>query len=101
MSVAALLSGALVWGLIWYPFRELNLVGVDGVLATMLTYLLALAMFTGTLLKRLRILGRAGRRLQQAAGGLLVVMGLLMVTGQLEVIAFWLIETFPSLSTIG
>lgn len=63
-------------------------------------FLLA-AMFTGTLLKRLRSLGKAGRRLQQAAGGLLVGMGLLMVTGQLEVIAYWLIETFPALSKIG
>jgi cytochrome c-type biogenesis protein len=63
-------------------------------------FLLA-AIFTGTLLKRLRALGSAGRRLQQAAGGLLVVMGILMVTGQLEIIAFWLIETFPALSRIG
>lgn len=60
-------------------------------------FLLA-AMFTGTLLKGMRSLGRLGRRLQQGAGGLLVVMGLLMVTGQLEAIAFWLIETFPVLS---
>ena len=63
-------------------------------------FLLA-AVFTGTLLKQLRALGGAGRRLQQAAGGLLVLMGLLMVTGQLETIAFWLIETFPALSRIG
>ena len=63
-------------------------------------FLLA-AIFTGSLLKRLRSLGRAGRRLQQAGGGLLVVMGLLMVTGQLGAIAFWLIETFPSLAQIG
>lgn len=63
-------------------------------------FLLA-AIFTGTLLKRLRSLGSAGRRLQQGAGGLLVLMGMLMVTGQLEVIAFWLIETFPALSNIG
>lgn len=63
-------------------------------------FLLA-AIFTGTLLKRLRSLGRAGRRLQQTAGGLLILMGFLMVTGQLEIIAFWLIETFPALSRIG
>ncbi|MGI9436880.1 MAG: cytochrome c biogenesis CcdA family protein [Geminicoccaceae bacterium] len=63
-------------------------------------FLLA-AVFTGFLLKSLRSLGSVGRRLQQAAGGLLVVMGLLMVTGQLEVIAYWLIEAFPTLSQIG
>jgi hypothetical protein len=29
------------------------------------------------------------------------VMGLLMVTGQLEVVAYWLLETFPALANIG
>jgi hypothetical protein len=28
-------------------------------------------------------------------------MGLLMVTGQLELIAYWLLETFPVFATIG
>jgi len=59
------------------------------------------ALFTGTLLTRLKSLGRTGRNLQRGAGGLLVAMGLLMVTGQLEVIAYWLLETFPTLATIG
>jgi cytochrome c-type biogenesis protein len=63
-------------------------------------FLLA-ALFTGSLLARLKALGRAGRNLQRAAGGLLVGMGLLMVTGQLEVLAFWLLETFPALASIG
>jgi len=62
-----------------------------------LPFLLA-ALFTGTLLRGMRSLGRVGRRLQQGAGGLLVVMGLLMVTGQLEVIAYTLLETFPALA---
>jgi cytochrome c-type biogenesis protein len=65
-----------------------------------LPFLLA-ALFTGALLGRLRALGRAGRNLQRAAGGLLVVMGLLMVTGRLEQIAYWMLETFPALGTIG
>jgi cytochrome c-type biogenesis protein len=65
-----------------------------------LPFLLA-ALFTGTLLARIKALGRAGRHLQRAAGGLLVVMGLLMVTGRLEVIAYWLLETFPALASIG
>jgi cytochrome c-type biogenesis protein len=63
-------------------------------------FLLA-ALFTGTLLSRLRALGRVGRNLQRAAGGLLVAMGLLMVTGRLEVLAYWLLETFPGLASIG
>jgi cytochrome c-type biogenesis protein len=63
-------------------------------------FLLA-ALFTGTLLGRLKALGRTGRNLQRAAGGLLVAMGLLMVTGQLELIAYWLLETFPVFARIG
>jgi cytochrome c-type biogenesis protein len=65
-----------------------------------LPFLIA-ALFTGALLGRLRALGRAGRNLQRGAGGLLVVMGLLMVTGRLEQIAYWMLETFPALGTIG
>jgi cytochrome c-type biogenesis protein len=65
-----------------------------------LPFLLA-ALFTGALLARIKALGRAGRALQRVAGGLLVAMGLLMVTGQLEVIAYWLLETFPALANIG
>jgi cytochrome c-type biogenesis protein len=65
-----------------------------------LPFLLA-ALFTGRLLGRLRTLGRAGRNLQRGAGALLVAMGLLMVTGQLEILAFWLLETFPVFATIG
>lgn len=37
----ALLSGALIWGLIWYPYRVLAAAGLDGVTATGLTYGLA------------------------------------------------------------
>ncbi|GAB1232314.1 DMT family transporter [Ferrigenium sp. UT4] len=42
MPVAGVLSGALVWGLIWYPYRALQDAGISGVTATFLTYLLAL-----------------------------------------------------------
>ncbi|MFZ2162687.1 MAG: DMT family transporter [Sideroxyarcus sp.] len=52
MPVAGVLSGALVWGLIWYPYRELQEVGVSGAMATFLTYLLALA-FGAFMLPRL------------------------------------------------
>jgi len=40
--VVGILSGALVWGLIWYPFRILNEMGVAGPVATMLSYMLAI-----------------------------------------------------------
>lgn len=42
MPVAGVLSGALVWGLIWYPYRALQDVGVSGPMATFITYLLAI-----------------------------------------------------------
>ena len=45
LPVAGVLTGALVWGLIWYPYRELQAIGVSGPLATLLTY--ALAMLCG------------------------------------------------------
>jgi drug/metabolite transporter (DMT)-like permease len=42
LPVVGVLSGALVWGLIWYPYRVLQSSGVSGAMATMLTYLLAM-----------------------------------------------------------
>ncbi len=42
LSVTSVLTGALVWGLIWYPYRILQDAGVSGALATFLTYLLAM-----------------------------------------------------------
>ena len=42
IPVAGVLSGALVWGLIWYPYRALQDVGISGAQATLITYLLAM-----------------------------------------------------------
>lgn len=42
IPIAGVFSGALVWGLIWYPFRVLQDAGVSGPLATLLAYLLAM-----------------------------------------------------------
>jgi drug/metabolite transporter (DMT)-like permease len=48
-AVLGLLTGALVWGLIWYPYRALEQVGVSGSLATLASYgvglLVATALF--------------------------------------------------------
>lgn len=49
MPVAGALSGALVWGLIWYPYRVLQDAGVSGTLATLITYLLAMLFSMHTL----------------------------------------------------
>ena len=42
LPVAGILSGALVWGLIWYPYRMLQEAGVSGSLATLITYFVAI-----------------------------------------------------------
>ena len=65
-----------------------------------LPFLLA-ALFTDVLLERLRQLSRTGRQLQRVSGLLLAVVGVLMITGQLEAMAYWLLETFPALGRIG
>lgn len=40
-AVAALLTGAFVWGVIWYPYRVLRDAGIAGLAATTLTYAVA------------------------------------------------------------
>ena len=42
LPVAGVLCGALVWGMIWYPYRALQDMGISGTLATLLSYMLAL-----------------------------------------------------------
>jgi drug/metabolite transporter (DMT)-like permease len=43
-AVLGLLTGALVWGLIWYPYRVLDASGASGLHATLITYALALGL---------------------------------------------------------
>jgi len=62
---------------------------------------LVAALFTRELSGRLKALGRFGAALQIAAGLILVLMGVAMITGQLSAFAFWLLKTFPALGTIG
>ena len=40
-AVLALLSGALIWGVIWYPYRLLRDAGIDGAWASTICYSLA------------------------------------------------------------
>jgi cytochrome c-type biogenesis protein len=40
-------------------------------------------------------------KVEAAMGGLLVGVGFLMTSGQFETLAFWLLEIFPALGTIG
>lgn len=39
--------------------------------------------------------------MEKITGGLLVITGILFLTGGMQTAAFWLLETFPSLGTIG
>ncbi len=54
-----------------------------------------------------RFIGWANRfkrhmhKIEMAMGGLLVATGLLFITGQMQIIAQWLLETFPGFASIG
>ncbi|MBI2297029.1 MAG: cytochrome c biogenesis protein CcdA [Betaproteobacteria bacterium] len=63
-------------------------------------FLLA-ALFTRELAGRLTGLRRFGTVLQFAAGVILVLMGIAMITGQLSAFGFWLLRTFPVFGRIG
>jgi cytochrome c-type biogenesis protein len=60
-----------------------------------------IAVFTGTYLGHARSLSRIGRPLQIAAGIIMIVMGVAMVTGYLSTFSYWLLKTFPGLGAIG
>jgi cytochrome c-type biogenesis protein len=65
-----------------------------------LPFLIA-AVFTGAFLARMPIMRRLGRPLQLFAGSVMVLMGLAMITGYMSAFAFWLLEAFPGLGTLG
>lgn len=62
---------------------------------------LGAAVFTERIVRRVSRLGRFGRSLQIGAGGVMVMMGVAMITGQLSTFSFWLLETFPVFARIG
>lgn len=62
---------------------------------------LVVAFFTDKLVGRLKVIGRLGRNLQFAAGAIVILMGLAMITGQLSSFAYWLLDTFPALGSVG
>lgn len=41
------------------------------------------------------------RKIEITSGALLVIVGLMMVTGQFSAFSFWLLETFPALAILG
>ena len=71
LSVSGLLSGAMVWGLMWYPYRIRQGAGVSGELATLLTYVIALMLgllATGPVWRELRIAGWWGIAIMLVSG---------------------------------
>jgi len=63
-------------------------------------FLLA-AGFAGAFLNVASRLKRQMALIEKAMGALLVVTGLLFLTGQFSSMAFWLLETFPGLAKLG
>lgn len=81
---------------------------LDRGIALLATYSLGLsvpfllaAAFTDRLLARLQSVGRIGRACRLLAGGVMVVMGVAMITGELSSFSYWLLDKFPVLSAIG
>lgn len=54
MPVTALLVGAIIWGLLWYPYRLLEEVRISGPIATTVTYIIALLLGLAVFRKHLR-----------------------------------------------
>lgn len=71
LAIIGLLTGAMVWGLMWYPYRALQEAGVSGELATLLSYSIALVcglLITGPVWRELRLAGWWGIALMVSAG---------------------------------
>ena len=59
------------------------------------------AAFIGPFLRWARAFRRHMGLVEKTMGALLVVVGLMMITGRFERMAWWLLETFPVLGSIG
>lgn len=59
------------------------------------------AAFSGAFLRSVSRLRGHFAAVEKTMGGLLVVTGILFLTGGIQRFSFWLLETFPALQTIG
>lgn len=59
------------------------------------------ALFAGPFIRWMRRFRGAAANVEKAMGALLVVTGLLFITGQMTTISFWLLNTFPGLAQLG
>jgi drug/metabolite transporter (DMT)-like permease len=60
LPVTALLGGAIIWGLLWYPYRVLEQAEISGSIATAITYFIALLLGLASFRKDLRMSHIAG-----------------------------------------
>jgi drug/metabolite transporter (DMT)-like permease len=60
--VAALLGGAAIWGLLWYPYRLLEQAEISGSIATAITYFIALLLGLAVFRNNLRGPGIKGNK---------------------------------------
>lgn len=60
--VAALLGGAAIWGLLWYPYRLLEQAEISGSIATAITYFIALLLGLAIFRNNLRGSGIQGNK---------------------------------------
>ena len=70
-AISGLLSGAAVWGMVWYPFRILEHAGISAMLSSFVTYFFALIiglLISGPLWRELRVAGWWGILLIISAG---------------------------------
>jgi cytochrome c-type biogenesis protein len=65
-----------------------------------LPFLLA-AVFAGSALATMKRMRAHMGTVEKVMGGAMVLTGILFLTGQIERMSFWLLETFPALATIG
>lgn len=63
-------------------------------------FLLA-AVFTDRLVSQLKRIGMFGARLRLIAGIVMIIMGTAMITGQLSIFSYWLLDVIPALGLIG
>ncbi len=59
------------------------------------------ALFLGSAVTHLKRLRAMGRYLHWVAGGVMIALGLAMVTGQLTALSYWMLRVFPVLGRIG
>ncbi|HOV04103.1 MAG TPA: cytochrome c biogenesis protein CcdA, partial [Kaistiaceae bacterium] len=62
---------------------------------------LAAAVFAGPFMSFMARFKRHMGTVEKVMGGLLVLTGIMFLTGQMAAFSYWLLETFPALSAVG